>query len=181
VRLESTADVAVSCADLYTLAADLRNLPAWWIEHLSAEIEIPAVRARDAVYRVRYRLPGGLIISATCTVIAARQARSVTYVWEGGGMRTAVGQSFAPSRIGCRTCLVADVSVGRWLSLLGPLVTQLMRHNLRGELDRALLTLGELASAKTVLRRTAIDRRQATPRAWGAAPAAGSARAGDAG
>lgn len=168
MRVHASADLAVAPADLYTLAADLSNLPAWWIEHLSAEVVTPATRARDAVYRVRYRLPGGVVISASCTVVAARFGRSLTYVWEGGGMRTAVGQTFAPGPEGCHTQLVADLSVAPWLAPLGPLVTRVMARALGEQLDRALLTLGELAAAKTVLRRSPLA---------GQRPAA-SARAG---
>jgi hypothetical protein len=42
---------------------------------------------------------------------------------------------------------------------VSPLVTRLMRRSLRGELDRALATLGELASARTVVRRTPLERK----------------------
>lgn len=162
VRLESTAVVSVTPGDLYAVAADLRNLPAWWIEHLSAEVETSAVRARDAVYRVRYRLPGGLVIGARCTVVAARPGRSLTYVWTGGGMRMAVGQSFTEYRSGCRTSLCADLAVDRVLVPVAPLVLRLMRHTLSGELERALMTLGELAGARSVVRRVSTDRRAAS-------------------
>jgi hypothetical protein len=37
-------------------------------------------------------------------------------------------------------------------------VTRLMRRSLTSELDRALATLGELASARTVVRRTPVVR-----------------------
>jgi uncharacterized protein YndB with AHSA1/START domain len=164
LRLEATADLPVSPADLYAVAADLRNLPAWWIEHLSAEIETAASRPRDAIYRVRYRLPGGLVISARCTMVAARTPRSLTYMWTGGGMRLAVGQSFVARRDGCRTTLVTDLAVVSFLRVGGPLLTRLMRRSLHGELDRALMTLGELAGARSVVRRTAVDRRGADPR-----------------
>jgi hypothetical protein len=159
VRLETRADLPVAAADLYAVAADLRNLPAWWIEHLSAEIETPAVKARDAVYRVRYRLPGGLVISAVCTMVAVRPGTSLTYLWTGGGMRLAVGQSFTPYRERTRTRLAVDLAVGNLMTPVSPLVTRLMRRSLRGELDRALATLGELASARTVVRRTPLERK----------------------
>ena len=163
MRLESTAVVPVAPPDLYAVAADLRNLPAWWIEHLSAEVETPAARARDSVYRVRYRLPGGLVIGAMCTVVAARPCRSLTYVWTGGGMRMAVGQSFAEHRSGCRTTLCADIAVDRILTPVAPLLTRLMGHSLSGEIERALETLGELAGARSVVRR-ASERRPAASR-----------------
>lgn len=167
MRVSAAADVPVDPADLYALVADLRNLPAWWIEHLSAEVAVPARRDRDAVYRVRYRLPGGMVIAAWCTVVAARPHRSLTYVWEGGGMRTAVGHTF--TRVGdvCRTHLVADLWVGPWLRPVRPLVTRVMARTLEEQLQRALVTLGELAEAKTVLRRS--PGRPRAPRPSGAA------------
>ena len=182
VRLESTAVVPVTPADLYAVAADLRNLPAWWIEHLSAQVDTPALRARDAVYRVRYRLPGGLVIGARCTMVAARPCRSLTYVWTGGGMRMAVGQSFTEHRSGCRTSLCADLAVDRVLAPVAPLVTRLMRHTLSGELERALDTLGELAGARSVVRRVATDRRGAAPqKGWESRPVAAPTAAEEAG
>ena len=170
MRLESTAVVPVTPADLYAVAADLRNLPAWWIEHLSAEVETPAVRARDAVYRVRYRLPGGLVITARCTVVAARPGRSLTYVWTGGGMRLAVGQSFTEYRSGAKTSLTADLAVDRVLAPVAPLVLRLMRHSLSGELERALVTLGELAGARSVVRRGGDRRAAAQQKGWESRP-----------
>ena len=172
MRLEAWADVPVSPADLYGVAADLRNLPAWWIEHLDAQVEVPATRSRDAVYTVRYRLPFGWVITALCTVVAARTGRSVTYLWEGGGMRLAVGQSFERRGEGCRTRLMADLAVNRRLGLLGPVVQRLMRRSLSGELDRALTTLGELAVARTVVRRG----RPAAAAATGGPPSRAAAR-----
>jgi uncharacterized protein YndB with AHSA1/START domain len=156
VRFQATADVAVSPADLYAVAADLRNLPAWWIEHLNAEVEVPAIRARDAVYRLRYRLPGGLVITATGTVVAARPGRSLTYIWQGGGLRTAVGHTFLAEGNGCRTQLIADVSIDRWLFAVSPLVTAVIHQSLGPQLERALSTLGELVTARTIVRRRAI-------------------------
>ena len=155
MRLEATATVPVAPEDLYAVAADLRNLPAWWIEHLSAEVVTPAARLRDIVYSVRYRLVGALGVTATLTVVAARPARSLTYMWEGGGMRLAVGQDFAAYRDGTRTRLVADLAVGPAFLPISPLMVRLMQRRLRDELDRALATLGELAVARTAMRRSA--------------------------
>jgi hypothetical protein len=157
VRVEAIADAAVRPGELFAVAADLRNLPAWWIEHLSAQVEVPAARLRDSVYRVRYRLPGGLVISALCTVVAARAARSVTYVWEGGGMRMAVGQSFAAHAGGTRTRLIADLATDRRLTPVGAVCTRLVGRGLEGELERALATLGELVGAGVVVRRTPLQ------------------------
>jgi hypothetical protein len=154
VRVEASADAGVRPADLFAVAADLRNLPAWWIEHLSAEVEVPAARLRDSVYRVRYRLPGGLVISALCTVVAARGGRSLTYVWEGGGMRMAVGQSFVARGDGARTRLIADLNTDRWLTPVGSVLTRLIGRGLDAELERALATLAELAAARAVVRRS---------------------------
>jgi uncharacterized protein YndB with AHSA1/START domain len=154
VRVEATAEIDVRPVELFALAADLRNLPAWWIEHLSAEVEVPGRRLRDSVYRVRYRLPGGLVISAQCTMVAARAGRSLTYVWEGGGMRMAVGQSFAPQGEGTRTRIIADLLSEHRLAPVGTLVTRLVGRGLQAELERALVTLGELAAARAVVRRT---------------------------
>jgi hypothetical protein len=154
VRVEASADAGVRPADLFAVAADLRNLPAWWIEHLSAEVEVPAARLRDSVYRVRYRLPGGLVISALCTVVAARGGRSLTYVWEGGGVRMAVGQSFIAHGDGARTRLIADLNTDRWLTPVGSVVTRLIGRGLDAELERALSTLAELAAARAVVRRS---------------------------
>lgn len=137
--------------EAYAVAADLHNLPAWWIEHLSADVETPAARLRDAVYAVRYRLPGGLVIGAVCTVVAARSGRSLTYMWEGGGMRLAVGQSFDAVPDGTRMHLIADLHVGRLLSPVSPLVIRLMRRRLAEEVPRALDTLVELVSARAAL------------------------------
>lgn len=153
MRVEATADCAVRPADLFAVAADLRNLPAWWIEHLSAEIEVPAARLRDSVYRVRYRLPGGLVIRALCTVVAARGGRSLTYVWEGGGIRMAVGQSFAAHGDGARTRLIADLNTDRLLTPVGAVVMRLVARDLESELERALATLADLAAARVVVRR----------------------------
>jgi hypothetical protein len=154
VRVEASADAGVRPADLFAVAADLRNLPAWWIEHLSAEVEVPAARLRDSVYRVRYRLPGGVVISALCTVVAARAGRSLTYVWEGGGMRMAVGQSFIAHGEGARTRLIADLNTDRWLTPVGSVLTRLIGRGLDAELERALATLTELAAARAVVRRS---------------------------
>lgn len=153
MRLEANATVPVAPEELYAVAADLRNLPAWWIEHLSAEIMTPAVRLRDAIYSVRYRLVGAIGVTATLTVVAARPGRALTYVWEGGGMRLAVGQDFEPAADGTHTRLVADLHVGRLLTPITPLVVRVMRRRLVDELDRALATLGELAVARTAMRR----------------------------
>lgn len=153
MRLEVTADADVAPAELYAIAADLRNLPSWWIEHLSVEIAEPATRARDALYRVRYRLPGGVVISATCTVIATRAATSLTYAWVGGGLHVAVGQTFTTTPKGCRTMLIADVRVSRRLQLLGPGFVWYLRRSLEDELRRAVATLADSASARTIMRR----------------------------
>jgi uncharacterized protein YndB with AHSA1/START domain len=168
VRVESSADIDVRPADLFALAADLRNLPAWWIEHLSAEVEVPGRRLRDSVYRVRYRLPGGLVISAQCTMVAARAGRSLTYVWEGGGMRMAVGQSFAIQGEGTRTRVIADLAAERRLAPVATLVARLMGRGLDAELERALATLGELAAARAVVRRSPQGGERRSP---GATPA----------
>lgn len=152
--------MAVSCADLYSTAADLRNLPAWWIEHLSAEVVSPAPRLRDTVYSVRYRLWAGYTITATCTVVAARPGRSLTYTWEGGGMRLAVAQLFEPDGDGgTDTRLIADLHVGRAFEPVKGVVLRLMRRRLADELHRALATLEELAAARSVLRRNSLARR----------------------
>lgn len=155
VRVSARSRYDVAPADVYAVAADLRNLPAWWIEHLSADISSPAPRLRDTVYEVRYRLWSGYTIRATCTVVAARPARSLTYTWEGGGFRLAVGQSFAPSGAGCAVTLEADLDVSRALMPMRWAVQQLMRRRLSGELERSLVTLGELAAARSVMRRAA--------------------------
>jgi hypothetical protein len=152
----------VSPGDLYAVAADLRNLPAWWIEHLSAEICTPAARLRDAVYEVQYRLWAGFAITATCTVVAARPGRSLTYIWEGGGLRLAVGQAFEPAGDGCDLSLEADLNVNSLLTPVRWIVQRLMRHRLRDELERAVTTLGELAAARSVVRRAAPRRPVAT-------------------
>lgn len=166
MRLSARSRYDVPPADVYAVAADLRNLPAWWIEHLSADICTPAARLRDTVYEVRYRMWSGYTITATCTVVAARPARSLTYTWQGSGFRLAVGQSFAPAGDGCAVTLEADLDVSRVLVPLRWAIQRLMRHRLRGELERALVTLGELAAARSVMRRAA-PRRPAAP---GAAP-----------
>ena len=153
MRVEASADTGVRPADLFAVAADLRNLPAWWIEHLSAEVEVPAVRLRDSVYRVRYRLPGGFVISAHCTVVAARAGRSLTYVWEGGGMRMAIGQSFVAHGEGARTRLIVDLNTDRRVNPVGSVVVRLMGRGLDSELERALVMLAELAAARAVVRR----------------------------
>jgi uncharacterized protein YndB with AHSA1/START domain len=159
VRLTASSNVDVSPADLFAIVADLRNLPAWWIEHLSATITSPAHRARDAVYEVRYRVPIGLVVSATCTVVAVRAPRSITYVWEGWGVRMAIGQSFVPARAGCRTTLVADVAVNsRWRPVSGVLA-RVMGATLGEEMQRALATLAEIASARTIVGREAVAER----------------------
>ncbi len=155
MRLTASSNVDVSPADLFAIVADLRNLPAWWIEHLSATVTTPAHRARDAVYEVRYRLPIGLVVSATCTVVAVRAPRSITYIWEGWGMRMAVGQSFVPSRSGCRTTLVADLAVNsRWRPVSG-MLARIMAGTLGEEMQRALATLAEIAAARTIVVREA--------------------------
>src|SRR5258708_34512850 len=100
VRLTASSNVDVSPAELFTIASDLRNLPVWWIEHLSATVTSPAQRARDAVYEVRYRLPIGLVVSATCTAVAVRGPRAITYIWDGWGIRMAGGQRVAPALSG---------------------------------------------------------------------------------
>jgi hypothetical protein len=157
MRVEASADTGVRPTDLFAVAADLRNLPAWWIEHLSAEVEVPAVRLRDSVYRVRYRLPGGFVISALCTVVAARAGRSLTYVWEGGGMRMAVGQSFVAHGEGARTRLIVDLNADRRVNPLGSAVVRLMGRGLESELERALVMLTELAAARAVVRRAPLQ------------------------
>jgi hypothetical protein len=176
VRVEASADAGVRPADLFAVAADLRNLPAWWIEHLSAEVEVPALRLRDSVYRVRYRLPGGLVISALCTVVAARAGRSLTYVWEGGGMRMAVGQSFTAHGDGARTRLIAELGTDRRLTPAGAVVTRLIGRGLVAELERALVTLTELAAARAVVRRAPLGG-GAERRAPGGRPAVSVLRA----
>ena len=154
MRLETSALVEEVGPDaVYAVAADLRNLPAWWIEHLNAEVMTPAARLRDTVYSVRYRLPWGLVISATCTVVAARVNRSLTYAWAGGGMRMAVGQEFEPVDQGTQMRLVADLRVGWPLTPFAPILLRLMRRELSGEIDRALTTLADLAAARAVVRR----------------------------
>jgi hypothetical protein len=155
VRLATSAAVdEVPPGDVFAVAADLRNLPAWWIEHLHAEVVVPATRLRDTVYAVRYRMPWGFVISATCTVVAARGNRSLTYVWVGGGMRLAVGQQFEATPTGTAMRMAVDFHVGRVLSPMAPVIVRLMRRELRGEMDRALETLGELAAARSVMRRS---------------------------
>jgi uncharacterized protein YndB with AHSA1/START domain len=159
VRLTASSNVDVSPAELFAIVADLRNLPAWWIEHLSATVVTPSHRARDAVYEVRYRLPIGLVVSATCTVVAVRAPRSITYIWEGRGMRMAVGQSFVPSRSGCRTTLVADVAVNSRFRPISGMLARIMAATLGEEMQRALATLAEIASARTIVgRETAVER-----------------------
>jgi hypothetical protein len=175
VRVEASAVAGVRPADLFAVAADLRNLPAWWIEHLSAEVEVPAPRLRDSVYRVRYRLPGGLVISALCTVVAARAGRSFTYVWEGAGMRMAVGQSFTAHGDGARTRLIAELGTDRRLTPVGSVVTRLIGRGLVAELERALVTLTELAAARAVVRRAPLG--GAEPRGPGGRPAVSVLRA----
>lgn len=159
MRLTASSNVDVSPAELFAIVADLRNLPAWWIEHLSATVVTPSHRARDAVYEVRYRLPIGLVVSATCTVVAVRAPRSITYIWEGRGMRMAVGQSFVPSRSGCRTTLVADVAVNSRFRPISGMLARIMAATLGEEMQRALATLAEIASARTIVgRETAVER-----------------------
>ena len=155
--MEASADTGVRPADLFAVAADLRNLPAWWIEHLSAEVEVPAVRLRDSVHRVRYRLPGGFVVSALCTVVAARGGRSLTYVWEGGGIRMAVGQSFVAHGEGARTRLIVDLNTDGRVNPVGSVVVRLMGRGLDSELERALATLAELAAARAVVRRAPLQ------------------------
>ena len=178
MRLTASSNVDVSAADLFAIVADLRNLPVWWIEHLSATVTTPSHRARDAVYEVRYRRPIGLVVSATCTVVAVRAPRSITYIWEGWGMRMAVGQSFVPSRGGCRTTLVADLAVsGRWRPLSGTLV-RIMGASLGEEMQRALVTLAEIAEARTIVARAGVGAGPARPE--GSVERRGRARAGQA-
>jgi uncharacterized protein YndB with AHSA1/START domain len=153
VRLTASSNVDVLPAELFAIASDLRNLPSWWIEHLSATVTSPAHRARDAVYEVRYRLPIGLVVSATCTVVAVRAPRSITYIWDGWGIRMAVGQSFVPARHGCRTTLVADVAVTSGLRPLSGLLARVMGATLGEEMQRALATLAEIAAARTIVNR----------------------------
>jgi carbon monoxide dehydrogenase subunit G len=154
MRLETSALVSgVRPEAVYAVAADLRNLPAWWIEHLAAEVLTPAARLRDTVYSVRYRLPWGLVISATCTVVAAHANRSLTYAWAGGGMRMAVGQQFEPLDDGTRLRLVADLRAGRPLAPFGPLLVRLMGREMDGQIDSAVGNLAELAAARAVMRR----------------------------
>jgi uncharacterized protein YndB with AHSA1/START domain len=159
VRLTASSNVDVSPPELFTIASDLQNLPAWWIEHLSATVTTPATRARDAVYEVRYRLPIGLVVSATCTVVAVRAPRSITYIWDGWGIRMAVGQSFVPARSGCRTTLVADLAVNRRLRPVSGLLARVMGATLGEEMQRALATLAEIASARTIVGRTSASER----------------------
>jgi uncharacterized protein YndB with AHSA1/START domain len=161
VRLTASSNVDVSPVELFTIASDLRNLPTWWIEHLSATVTTPSVRARDAVYEVRYRLPIGLVVSATCTVVALRAPRSITYLWEGWGIRMAVGQSFASARAGCKTTLVADLAVTSRLRPLSGLLARVMGATLGEELQRALATLAEIASARAIVGRPGAERRAA--------------------
>lgn len=174
MRLTASSNVDVSVPDLFAIVADLRNLPAWWIEYLSAEITAPSHRARDSVYEVRYRLPIGLVVSATCTVVAVRAPRSITYIWEGWGMRMAVGQSFVPSRGGCRTTLVADVAVNsRWRPVSG-MLARIMAATLGEEMQKALATLAEIAAARTIVSREEVPERRRGGRARQAAAAARS-------
>jgi uncharacterized protein YndB with AHSA1/START domain len=158
MRLTASSNVDVSPADLFAIVADLRNLPAWWIEHLSATVTTPSHRARDAVYEVRYRLPIGLVVSATCTVVAVRAPRSITYIWEGWGIRMAVGQSFVPSRAGCRTTLVADVAVNHRFRPVTGMLARIMGATLGEEMQRALATLAEIAAARTIVSRQSAER-----------------------
>jgi uncharacterized protein YndB with AHSA1/START domain len=158
VRLTASSNVDVSPAELFTIASDLRNLPVWWIEHLSATVTSPAQRARDAVYEVRYRLPIGLVVSATCTVVAVRAPRSITYIWDGWGIRMAVGQQFVPARSGCRTTLVADIAASSRLRPLSGLLVRVMGATLGEELQRALATLAEIASAGAIVGRAPAER-----------------------
>jgi uncharacterized protein YndB with AHSA1/START domain len=153
VRLTASSNVDVSPAELFAIVADLRNLPTWWIEHLSATVTTPSHRQRDAVYEVRYRLPIGLVVSATCTVVAVRAPRSITYIWEGWGMRMAIGQGFVPSRNGCRTTLVADLAVNSRFRPVSGLLARIMAATLGEEMQRALATLAEIASARTIVAR----------------------------
>ena len=161
MRLTASSNVDVSPADLFAIVADLRNLPSWWIEHLSATITTPSHRARDAVYEVRYRLPIGLVVSATCTVVAVRAPRSITYIWDGWGIRMAVGQQFVPARSGCRTTLVADIAASSRLRPLSGLLVRVMGATLGEELQRALATLAEVASARAIVGRPGAERRAA--------------------
>lgn len=177
MRLTASTNVPdVSSADLFAVVADLRNLPVWWIEHLSATVRTPSHRARDAVYEVRYRLPVGLVVSATCTVVAVRAPRSITYIWEGWGIRMAVGQSFLPTRTGCRTTLVADVAASRGWWPMSRMLARVMGASLGEEMQRALATLAEIASARTIVERASggekaerPERRAARGRAAGTA------------
>jgi len=163
VRLTASSNVDVSPEELFTIAADLRNLPVWWIEHLSATVTTPAHRARDAAYEVRYRLPIGLVVSATCTVVAVRAPRSITYIWDGRGIRMAVGQSFLPARNGCRTTLVADLAVSSWLRPLSGVIARVMGATLGEEMQRALATLAEVAAARAIVGRTPAAERAERP------------------
>ena len=163
MRLTASSNVDVSAPDLYSIVADLRNLPTWWIEHLSASVRTPSHRARDAVYEVRYRMPIGLVVSATCTVVAVRAPRSITYIWEGWGMRMAVGQSFVPSRAGCRTTLVADLAVNHRFRPVSGLLARVMGASLGEEMQRALATLAEIASARTIVGREGATERPERP------------------
>jgi uncharacterized protein YndB with AHSA1/START domain len=163
VRLTASSNVDVSASDLYSIVADLRNLPTWWIEHLSATVRTPSHRARDAVYEVRYRMPVGLVVSATCTVVAVRAPRSITYIWEGWGMRMAVGQSFVPSRAGCRTTLVADLAVNHRFRPVSGMLARVMGASLGEEMQRALATLAEIASARTIVGRESATERPERP------------------
>ncbi len=179
MRLTASSNVDVSPAELFTIASDLRNLPAWWIEHLSATVTTPAHRARDAVYEVRYRLPVGLVVSATCTVVAVRAPRSITYIWDGWGIRMAVGQSFVPARSGCRTTLVADLAVSSRLRPVSGLLARVMGATLGEEMQRALATLAEIASARAIVGRTpAGERTERGERRRGRAALAAEGEAG---
>jgi len=161
VRLTASSNVDVSATELFTIASDLRNLPVWWIEHLSATVTSPAHRARDAVYEVRYRLPIGLVVTATCTVVAVRAPRSVTYIWDAWGMRMAVGQQFVPARSGCRTTLVADLAATSRLRPISVLLVRIMGATLGEEMQRALATLAEVAAARAIVGRAPTARRAA--------------------
>jgi uncharacterized protein YndB with AHSA1/START domain len=153
VRLTASSNVDLAPTELFAIASDLRNLPAWWIEHLSATVTTPSHRARDAVYEVRDRLPVGLVVSATCTVVAVRAPRSLTYIWDGWGIRMAVGQQFVPSRGGCRTTLVVDLAVNSRLRPVSSLLARVMGATLGEEMQRALATLAEIASARAIVGR----------------------------
>jgi uncharacterized protein YndB with AHSA1/START domain len=169
VRLTASSNVDVSPAELFTIASDLRNLPVWWIEHLSATVSTPAHRARDAVYEVRYRLPIGLVVPATCTVVAVRAPRSITYLWDGWGIRMAVGQQFVASRSGCRTTLVADLASTSRLRPDSLLLVRVMGATLGEEMQRALATLAEIAGARAIVGRAPAEPRRGRGRGRAAA------------